>query len=59
MMMSGVSFFAGLISLFVYVAIPILIILIVLWIYRLKQNSDIQVGQNKQIIELLQKRNEH
>lgn len=54
--MTGVSFFAGLISLFLYIALPVLFILLILWIYRIKQNSDIQVEQNKEIIALLKEK---
>lgn len=56
--MAGVGFFAGLISLFVYIAMPVMAILIVLWIYRIKQNSDITIEQNKEIIAMLKKLDE-
>ncbi len=57
-MMSGVGLFTGLIMLFFYLGLPILIILVVLWLYRIKQNSDIQVEQNKKIIQLLKNNDE-
>lgn len=56
--MSGVGLFTGLIMLFFYLGLPILIILVVLWLYRIKQNSDIQVEQNKKIIQLLKNNDE-
>lgn len=49
----GVNLFVGLIGLVMYIVIPVVVILLVLWLYRIKQNSDIQVEQNKEIIQLL------
>lgn len=52
-MMSGIGLFAGLISFVIYIGMPVLAVLILMWIYRIKQNSDMQVEQNKEIIALL------
>ncbi len=56
-MMSGVGFFASLLSLMFYIIFPISALFLIVWIYRIKQNSDLQVEQNKQIIELLKNKN--
>lgn len=52
-MMSGIGLFAGLISFVIYIGMPVLAVLILMWIYRIKQNSDMLVEQNKEIIALL------
>lgn len=52
-MMNGIGLFAGLISFVIYIGMPVLAVLILMWIYRIKQNSDMQVEQNKEIIALL------
>lgn len=49
----GVNLFVGLIGFVMYIVIPVVVILLILWLYRVKQNSDIQVEQNKEIIQLL------
>lgn len=54
-MMEGFGVLMGLFSLMMYVAIPVVTIFFIIWIYRIKQNSDMQVEQNKEIIQLLQK----
>lgn len=45
----------GLLSLFFVVAIHVAIVFLLIWIYRIFKNSDIQVEQNKKIIDLLEK----
>ncbi len=47
----------GLLSLFIFIAVPIYFILLFIWVYRLNKNSELQVEQNKKIIELLGKLN--
>lgn len=43
-------------ALLVYIGIPLTVILLLIWIYKIKRNSDIQVQQNEEIIKLLEKR---
>ncbi|MBB6452500.1 hypothetical protein HNQ94_000945 [Salirhabdus euzebyi] len=43
--------------LFVYIGLPIAVVLVLLWIYEIKSNSEIQVRQNKEIIQLLDRFN--
>jgi hypothetical protein len=45
----------GLMSLFIGLAAPISFILLLIWVYRINKNSEVQVEQNKRIIELLEK----
>lgn len=51
--MSGVGLFTSLFASFFYIGLPVLVILLILWLYRIKQNTDIHVEQNKEIIQLL------
>jgi hypothetical protein len=34
--------------------VPLAVIFLIIWIYKIKRNSEIQVEQNKRIIELLE-----
>lgn len=45
----------GLMSLFIGLAAPISFILLLIWVFRINKNSEIQIEQNKRIIELLEK----
>lgn len=45
----------GFISLSIFIGVPIAVIFLLIWIYQIKRNSEIQVDQNKRIIELLEK----
>jgi ABC-type enterochelin transport system permease subunit len=45
----------GMTSLFIIIAVPVSFVLLLIWIYRMNKNSEIQVEQNKRIIELLEK----
>lgn len=56
--MIGFGIFTSLIALVVYIGIPVAIIFLLMWIYRIKVNSDLQVEQNKEIIRLLESRDE-
>lgn len=50
----GISIFGGFISL-IFALIPIAITVIVLiWLYQIKVNSEMQVKQNQEIIQLLE-----
>jgi hypothetical protein len=49
-----VSSIMGMISFFVVLAVPVSLIILLIWIYRLYKNSEIQVEQNRRIIELLE-----
>ncbi|ESU33473.1 hypothetical protein G3A_06020 [Bacillus sp. 17376] len=44
----------GMISFFIVLAVPISLVILLIWIYRMYKNSEIQVEQNKRIIELLE-----
>lgn len=44
-------------SLLTVIGLPLAVIFILIWIYKIKRNSEIQIEQNKQIIHLLEKRN--
>ncbi|GGM18327.1 hypothetical protein GCM10011351_00140 [Paraliobacillus quinghaiensis] len=41
--------------LFVYVGVPLVIIYLLIWVYQIKKNSDQQIKQNNEIIDLLKK----
>ncbi|WP_181397437.1 hypothetical protein [Gracilibacillus dipsosauri] len=43
--------------LFVYIGLPIAVVLLLMWIYKIKLNSEIQVKQNQEIIQLLDELN--
>lgn len=45
----------GLMSLFIGLAAPISFIVLLIWVFRINKNSEVQVVQNKRIIELLEK----
>jgi predicted membrane protein len=45
----------GLISLLFTIAVPVSFVLLLIWIYQLKKNSEKQIEQNKEIIRLLEK----
>jgi len=49
----GVASFTGLIGIILYLFPFVAVVLVMVWLYRIKQNSDIQVEQNKQLIALL------
>ena len=59
MLRGGDAMFApsamGLMSLFIGLAAPISFILLLIWVYRINKNSEVQLEQNKRIIELLEK----
>ncbi|MEC1718754.1 hypothetical protein [Schinkia azotoformans] len=42
-------------SLLITIGMPLAIVFILMWTYKLKRNSDIQVEQNNKIIKLLEK----
>ncbi|WP_353654010.1 hypothetical protein [Bacillus sp. ISL-55] len=44
----------GLTSLFIVIAVPVLFVFLLKWVYTTKKNSEIQVEQNRRIIELLE-----
>ncbi|MBU5468472.1 hypothetical protein KQI49_16740 [Virgibacillus sp. MSJ-26] len=48
---------ASLIGILIYLFPFIAAVLVMVWLYRIKQNSDEQVEQNKKIIRLLEKDN--
>ncbi|WP_102262672.1 hypothetical protein [Mesobacillus jeotgali] len=50
-----VSSIMGMISFFVVLAVPVSLMILLIWIYRMYKNSEIQVEQNKRIIELLER----
>lgn len=37
------------------IGLPLVIVFLVIWTYKIKRNSDIQVEQNNRIIKLLEK----
>lgn len=41
-------------SLLTVIGVPLAVIFLLIWIYKIKRNSEIQVEQNKRIIELLE-----
>ncbi|WP_156431176.1 hypothetical protein [Bacillus sp. FJAT-29814] len=45
----------GLFSLFIVTGVPVAIIFLLVLIYQIKKNSEIQIEQNKKIIQLLEK----
>ena len=49
-----VSSIMGMMSFFVVLAAPVIFVILLIWIYRMYKNSEIQVEQNKRIIELLE-----
>ncbi len=42
--------------LFVYIGLPVAVVLLLIWIYKIKSNSETQVKQNQKIIQLLDER---
>ena len=40
---------------FVYIGVPLVIIFLLIWVYQIKKNSDQQIKQNNEIIDLLKK----
>lgn len=42
-------------SLLIAIGMPLAIVFLLIWIYKIKRNSDIQVEQNNKIIKLLEK----
>ena len=45
----------GIFFLLVNIVTPILSVFVMIWIYRIKENSKIQVKQNEEIIQLLKR----
>ncbi|HHW36541.1 MAG TPA: hypothetical protein GXX18_04635 [Bacillales bacterium] len=45
----------GLLSTIIVMVVPISMIFLLIWVYQIKRNSEIQVAQNKEIIQLLEK----
>jgi 4-hydroxybenzoate polyprenyltransferase len=45
----------GLFSLLITIAVPVLLVFLLIWIYKIKKNSETQIEQNKEIIQLLRK----
>ncbi|AIF42158.1 hypothetical protein [Virgibacillus sp. SK37] len=43
--------------LFVYIGLPIAVVLLLTWIHKIKSNSETQVKQNQEIIQLLDELN--
>jgi hypothetical protein len=50
---SGIGIFAILFAMFLYIGLPVAVILLLKWMYQLKRNSDMQIEQNKRIIQFL------
>ena len=42
-------------SILLIITVPVLIAYVILWIYQIKKNSEIQVKQNKEIIQMLKR----
>ncbi|WP_157273094.1 hypothetical protein [Neobacillus bataviensis] len=42
-------------SLLITIGMPLAVVLILVWIYKIKRNSDTQVEQNNTIIKMLEK----
>jgi uncharacterized protein YoxC len=45
----------GIFSLLITIAVPVAFIFLLIWVYQIKKNSESQVEQNKEIIQLLKK----
>jgi len=43
-------------SLLIVIGVPLAVVFLMIWIYKIKRNSEIQVEQSKKIIELLENR---
>jgi hypothetical protein len=56
-MIMMLSIFGTFTFLIEYVVIPVVIVFMLIWIREIKINSEIQVKQNEDIIELLKKLN--
>lgn len=50
--MNGVM---GLGSLLIIIGMPLAVVFLLVWTYKIRRNSDIQVEQNNKIIKLLEK----
>lgn len=46
----------GFLSFVILIGMPVVVILLLLWTYKMKKNSEIQIEQNKRIIEPLENR---
>jgi hypothetical protein len=44
----------GMISFLITIALPVSLVLLLMWIFQLKKNSEIQIEQNKEMIRLLE-----
>jgi chromate transport protein ChrA len=55
--MSSIGISGVLLSLLILVIPIVLFILLLIWIYQIKSNSDVQLKQNQRIIELLEEWN--
>ncbi|MEN2768670.1 hypothetical protein [Ornithinibacillus xuwenensis] len=55
--MSSIGISGVLLSLLFLVIPIVLFILLLIWIYQIKSNSDVQLKQNQRIIELLEEWN--
>ncbi|WP_197032390.1 hypothetical protein [Bacillus sp. UNC41MFS5] len=44
-------------SFLITIGTPLAVVFLLIWTYRVKRNSDVQVEQNNKIIQLLEKRN--
>ncbi len=49
------GYFSSLIIISSYLIGPVAIVLVMIWIYKIKSNSETQVKQNQEIIRLLDK----
>ena len=45
----------GIFSLLFTIGIPVAIVFLMVWIYQIKRNGEIQIEQNNKIIQLLEK----
>ena len=45
----------GILSLLFTIGIPVAIVILLVWIYQIKRNGEIQIEQNNKIIQLLEK----
>ncbi|MEC1717902.1 hypothetical protein [Schinkia azotoformans] len=45
----------GLLSTIIVMVVPVSMVFLLIWVYQIKRNSETQVTQNKEIIQLLEK----
>jgi len=57
MSVMGPASIIGLFSLLFTIAIPVVAVILLIWVYQIRRSNEIQVEQNEKIIRLLEEKN--